>query len=146
MIDREAIVREAMEWIGTPWHHEAAVRGAGVDCAKLILAVFVNCGLVSPFEVEQYSMQWALHRDRERFLETLCRYGQEIDMPLPGDVVVFRQGRLYSHGAIVVRWPMIIHADNLYGFVTLENAANTRFHRRKKKFYELLPGKETMNV
>jgi hypothetical protein len=30
--------------------------------------------------------------------------------PKPGDVAVFRYGRTYSHGAIVIAWPRLIHA------------------------------------
>ncbi len=30
---RENIVNEAMQWIRTPWHHQANIKGVGVDCA-----------------------------------------------------------------------------------------------------------------
>lgn len=31
-------------------------------------------------------------------------------MPLPGDVILCKIGRLFAHGAIVTNWPMIVHA------------------------------------
>ena len=33
------VVAEARQWIGTPYHHQAAVRGVGCDCAGLVLGV-----------------------------------------------------------------------------------------------------------
>ena len=52
-----------------------------------------------------------MHRDAERYMEGLLQYAHEIDgPPEPGDVALFRFGRCYSHGAIVVEWPRLIHA------------------------------------
>ena len=36
---REQIVSEARRWIGTPYHHQAALCGVGVDCVGLIRGV-----------------------------------------------------------------------------------------------------------
>lgn len=36
---RERIVSEARRWIGTPYHHQAALCGVGVDCVGLIRGV-----------------------------------------------------------------------------------------------------------
>lgn len=35
MITREAIVATAGAWIGTPYHHQACVKGRGCDCLGL---------------------------------------------------------------------------------------------------------------
>ena len=62
------MVAEARTWIKTPWRHMAAIKGAGVDCAMLLAAVYVATGLVKPFDPRPYPMDWMLHRDDERFL------------------------------------------------------------------------------
>jgi hypothetical protein len=69
--ERQAVVAEARAWLGTPWHHEARVKGAGVDCGQFLAAVFEACGLVEHVEVEPYPQDWALHRGEERFLKTV---------------------------------------------------------------------------
>ncbi len=54
----------------------------------------------------------------ERYLEGLLRYAREIaGPPLPGDIALFRFGRTFSHGAIVVEWPRLIHAYWAIGVV-----------------------------
>lgn len=107
---RQAVLDEAGTWLGTPWEHNAAVKGGGVDCGRFPLNVYVNCGLVASEAVDDYPIDWALHRDEERYLQMLGRYCSPVGKPLPGDIVVFRFGRSYSHGAIVRDYPLIIHA------------------------------------
>jgi NlpC/P60 family putative phage cell wall peptidase len=108
---RAAVVTEAKTWIGTPFHHAARVRSAGVDCLMLLAEVYERAGVVAgrinpPF----YVPDWHLHRDAERYMEGLLRYARPVDAPEPGDIALFRFGRTYSHGAIVIKWPRLIHA------------------------------------
>lgn len=112
---RAAVVAEARSWIGTPYHHEARVKGrqGGVDCAQLLIGVFSapGVGLIEPMSVPHYPPDWHLHRDAERYLGTVLQHAYEIPgPPLPGDVVVWRFGRCFSHGAIVIEWPLIVEA------------------------------------
>lgn len=51
MITRAEIVAEARSWIGTPWLHQASVRGAGCDCIGLIVGVGAALGVPE-------AMQW----------------------------------------------------------------------------------------
>ena len=58
-----------------------------------------------------YVPDWHMHRDAERYMEGLLGYARPIEgPPLPGDIALFRFGRVFSHGAIVVEWPRLIHA------------------------------------
>ncbi len=108
---RAAIVAEAERWLGTPFHHQGRVKRAGVDCAMLLAEVFERCGCVPHVEAGYYPPDWHMHRDAERYLEKLLPYASEIaGPPEPGDVAVFRFGRTFSHGAIAVAWPRLIHA------------------------------------
>jgi NlpC/P60 family putative phage cell wall peptidase len=36
MTTREQIVAAARGWLGTPYHHQASVKGVGCDCLGLI--------------------------------------------------------------------------------------------------------------
>ncbi len=111
--ERAAVVTEARRWLGTPYHHEARVKGpqGGVDCAQLLIGVFSAVGLIEPPAIEHYPPDWHLHRSAERYLATVLDHAREIEgPPLPGDVALWRFGRCFSHGAIVVDWPLVIHA------------------------------------
>lgn len=108
---RASVVREAESWIGTPFHHAARVKGAGVDCLMLLAEVYERAGIVVRVEPPFYVPDWHLHRDAERYREGLLHYARAIEgPPLPGDIALFRFGRTFSHGAIVTRWPRLIHA------------------------------------
>ncbi|MBC2668759.1 C40 family peptidase [Novosphingobium piscinae] len=117
---RAAIVAEAMSWIDTPYHHHARIKGVGVDCAQLPAAVYHAVGLIPDLQPE-YSPQWMLHRDEEQYLAWVRPHAREIerDQLEPGDLVMWKFGRTYSHSAIVIERPTIIHAVNRAGRVEL---------------------------
>jgi NlpC/P60 family putative phage cell wall peptidase len=123
---REKIVAEAQSWLGTKWHHEGRVKGAGVDCAQFLIGVYVAAGLVPEFQTSHYPPDWHLHRDERRFLSYLLQYAVPVgadDTPQPGDIVMFRYGRHAAHGSIVIGWPVIIHAWRDVGAVTLTDVS-----------------------
>lgn len=98
---RARVVAEARRWIGTPYHPGADIHSVGVDCGMLLVRVFVDTGLVPPFDPRPYPQDWHIHRDDERYLGFLFGRTREVAGPEPGDIVMFRQGRAYSHGGIV---------------------------------------------
>jgi len=119
---RANAVREARRWIGTPYHEQADVLGVGVDCGMSLVRVFVDTGLVPAFDPRPYPRDWMMHRDDERYLDVVrALAARELDLavetPAAGDVVVWKHGRTFSHGAIVTGapgtlsgWPWIVHA------------------------------------
>lgn len=116
----QQIVAEARKWLGTPYHHSADVLGVGVDCAMLLVRVFCDLGLVTPFDPRPYPPDWHLHRSEERFLSGVLSYADEVTVPQPGDVVLFKLGRCLSHGGVietVASEPVMIHADMAAGKV-----------------------------
>jgi hypothetical protein len=111
-IQRDNIVREAHSWVGTPYHNQGDIKRIGVDCGMLLVRVFVDAGLCEPFDPRPYSDDWYLHRSEERYLGFVFDRTKETSVPMPGDVMVFRYGRCYSHGGVVTcSTPLtIVHA------------------------------------
>jgi cell wall-associated NlpC family hydrolase len=109
---RAALVAEAKTWLGTPWHHRARVKGVGVDCAQFLIGVYAGAGLIEGFDTGDYPRDWHIHRDEERFLPFVQRFAAEIPEAdaKPGDVILVKIGRVFSHGAILLDWPQAIHA------------------------------------
>jgi cell wall-associated NlpC family hydrolase len=46
MEERLRVVRVAQSWLGTPYHHHAALRGVGVDCAYLLIEVYAEAEVI----------------------------------------------------------------------------------------------------
>lgn len=110
--DRQAaIVAEVESWLSTPYHHGAALKGIGVDCAMLPVRVFGALGLLPPIDPRPYPHDWMLHRDDERYLSWVERFADRVDIPAPGDLVLFRVGRCLAHGGIVIGPDLMVHAD-----------------------------------
>ncbi len=107
---RGAVLGEAQSWLGTPYHHMGRVRGAGTDCLMLLAEIYTAVGIISPVSVPFYPPDWHLHRSAERYLEGILAYAREIALPEPGDAALFKFGRCFAHGAVVVGWPRLIHA------------------------------------
>ena len=127
--DRAAIVAEAKTWIGTPYAHRQRLKGVGVDCAGMPLETYAKVGVIPPTDVGEYSAQWHLHRSRELYLEWVRLFGTEIPVSevKPGDFMVFRFGRTFSHGAIVIDMPgpIVIHAYAPARKVTIDDVSIT---------------------
>ncbi len=142
---RAAVVAEARKWMLTPYRHCADIRGVGVDCGMLIVRVFVDLGLTPPFDPRPYDPDWMIHRDDEKYLGFFTRRCAPVRQPQPGDIVLFRYGRSYSHGGIVTQSDPIalIHAYHDAGCVIEEhltrNPALTD-PRRKLAYFSIWAG------
>ena len=120
---RIQVVQEAMTWLRTPHHPCTRSKGAGVDCFQLVLAVYAAVGLIPDLPLVPYPYDFHMHMKVELILTKIERFAHKIPgPPLPGDLVLYRDGPFVNHGAIVVEWPTIIHATRECGMVTLDNA------------------------
>lgn len=124
LIDRYAVVTEARTWLGTPFHHQARLKGVGVDCVGLVIGVARSLGLVAPdFDVQPY----ARLPDGHSLMALATQHLQRLDVPAKaptlqaGDVVVVsfdadpqHFGVLgdYRHGGL-----SLIHAHSISGRV-----------------------------
>ena len=133
---RLAVIEEAQRWLGTPYHHMGRVKGAGTDCLMMLAEVYEVAGVVPHLEVPFYSPDWHLHRDAEHYLEGMTRYAREIaGPPQPGDVALFKFGRCFAHGVIVLEWPRLIHAWHNAG-VLCADATQPHLAGRPVRFFD----------
>jgi NlpC/P60 family putative phage cell wall peptidase len=105
MIERHAIVQAARGWLGTPWVHQACLKGVGSDCIGLVAGVarelripeaaaFFNDG-----EIRGYGRQpnpKMLLRACDRYLDHASRSDADY-----GDIVLIRFDTDPMHFAIV---------------------------------------------
>ena len=138
---RAAVVAEAKSWLNTPFHHMGRIRGAGVDCLMLLAEVYEAGGIAPHVEPGYYPPDWYQHRDEERYLAGLLCHVAEVPgpperLPRPGDIVVMRMGRTFSHGAIVIQWPRLIHAYHNARAVVYGDAGNVPFRGRELRFFD----------
>jgi len=130
---RLAVVEEALTWIGTPYHHQGRIKGAGVDWGMLPAEVYAAVGVIEPIETPDYQPDFHLHRGEERYLGLVEAHAVRVEGrdPLPGDLALFRYGRVISHGAIVIAWPLVVHSYITAGGVVLDDAeANLDLRKR----------------
>lgn len=145
-VERQRVIAVAQSYLRTPYHHAGRVKGVGVDCLTLLALVYSESGLIDTPEIPHYPPDWHLHRSTERYLNGLLQYTREVPVPQPGDIALWRFGRAFSHGAIVIQWPQIIHAYVGSGCVledanravwlrTVGESAQNRGKEREIKFF-----------
>ena len=130
---RQQVLKEAREWIGTPYQHQCRAKGVGCDCAGLIIGVGKVIGL---FDVPDYEIKAFTNYSRlpnpKRMGYLLNKYLVRIDTPKHGDIV-WMQWRedLPMHLGILSDTGTLIHAENEVGKVAehrITPAWKKRFH------------------
>ena len=105
-ITREAIVAEAASWLGTPYRHQASLKGVGCDCLGLLRGVWRAFFCDEPEAMPAYTPDWAEARGAETLAEAAARHMTAIDVKEAGagDVLLFRwRANLPAkHAAILV--------------------------------------------
>jgi cell wall-associated NlpC family hydrolase len=118
---RARVVAIALEWERTPYVHQGRIKGKCADCT-FPAKVYEEAGLMPAIEIPQYGPQAHLNRQAAPYIFIVERHAKreitEKDA-LPGDLVMFRIARTWSHSAIIIDsgWPHVIHADIAARFV-----------------------------
>lgn len=104
-ITRAAVVAEARTWIGTPYHHQARVKGVGVDCAGVLIGVARALGIVAAdFDISGYTREADGHSLLEWCDANMRRLpGQQFMQP--GHAVVVAFDKHPQHLGVVVDYP-----------------------------------------
>ena len=118
------VVTVARGWIGTPYVHQSAVRGAGSDCLGLLRGVWREVLGQEPEAVPAYSMDWSEPQGEERLWAAAARHlvAKPVGDEAPGDVVLFRMrtGSVAKHLGVQGRIgaeASFIHAYTGHGVV-----------------------------
>lgn len=113
-LTRSAIVAEARSWLGTPYAHQASLKGVGADCLGLVRGVWRALVGPEPEKAPAYTPDWAEALGEETLLAAARRHLSEIAIgeAREGDVLLFRLrlGAPAKHAALVSGPGRIIHA------------------------------------
>lgn len=139
---RDAIVEEAISWIGTPFHDDACKKGkdGGVDCARFVAACYIASGATKPFDIEPYTAQWFLHHTEERLKDFVLKFGKQIKESdaKKGDLVLYKIGRAFAHAAIIIDWPNeLIHAHTLSQMVVKGIPDQLDLRGKERQFFSI---------
>jgi NlpC/P60 family putative phage cell wall peptidase len=111
---RTEILRLTRAWLGTPYHHQMSLKGAGTDCLGLVRGVWREIHGNEPQAIPAYSRDWAEASGRETLLDAARLHFIEIDpnQATTGDVLVFRYRATASakHAGILSSPTTMIHA------------------------------------
>lgn len=137
MTPRQTAVNTAWLWIDTPYHHRGRVLGSGCDCLMLIIESYLAAGLLpSDIEIPDYPQDIMFHSDDSRYVDTVLAYCDEVDQPQPGDLAMWKFGKTWSHAAIALNWPRVIHAYAPYGAVVeMSITDDSRLAGRAVRFF-----------
>lgn len=118
MATRTEVVEEARSWLGTPFKHQAGVKGAGTDCLQLVINVADATGLL-----KNQTFDWAALPEYHgyghspaayKLVEGCARFLQPIDRTqvLPGDLILMDFGMGPQHFAFLTEMnpPYILHS------------------------------------
>ncbi len=113
---RRAVVAEARTWIGTPYRHQASLKGVGCDCLGLVRGIFRALHGAEPERVPPYTPDWAEAASDEPLAQAAARHLAVIDKSAfaAGDVLLFRwrAGLAAKHAAIASGAAAMIHAHD----------------------------------
>lgn len=89
----EEAVKVARRWIGTPYVHQASMRGAGTDCLGLVRGVWRDLYGAEPEPVPAYTADWSEPEGIERLWQAALRHMLPVSAKDPievGQVLLFR--------------------------------------------------------
>ena len=132
---QDEIVAAARGWLGTPYRHQAARRGAGCDCLGLVRGVWREVVGDEPERPPAYSVDWSEPAREEVLWAAALRHLRARPVPyeVPGDVILFRMrtGAVAKHLGICTRAgrdARFVHAYSGHGVV--ESALSEPWRRR----------------
>lgn len=108
---KKEIIKTAREWIDTPYHHQARLRGVGVDCIGLVIGVCWELKLID-FDYNNYNRT----PDSTMMMQIIQEHCTSTDTPEAGDLLVFRIRRNPQHCGLMTDTG-IIHAYESVGKV-----------------------------
>lgn len=126
MKTRAALIAEALTWQGTPFHHQAALKGVGCDCIGLVRGALGALGI----EAHSVPSNYSRGPDPTALLAAVEASDQLVEIRVadarPGDLLLFRVKRDPRHFALLVDDQTMVHADVSYGVVRVPFSSDWR--------------------
>lgn len=141
----DKVADAALGWVGTPYRHQASVRGAGADCLGVIRGLWREVIGPEPELPPEYTMDW----DEVAGGEVLARVAARWLLPMPpivlfrGAVLLFRMrdGAVAKHLGVVTQAgaaPRFVHAYSGHG--VMESPLSAPWARRVAGVYAFPEG------
>ncbi|RJE81224.1 NlpC/P60 family protein [Paracoccus sp. JM45] len=120
-----AVVDAARQWLGTPYVHQASVKGSGADCLGLIRGVWRDLHGDEPEAPPAYTADWAECNSAEVLQDAAMRHLVPVardDDWQAGQVLLFRmrQGAIAKHLGILSQTgpeARFLHAYTYHGVI-----------------------------
>lgn len=111
---RDEFIAQARTWLGTPFHHQARLKGVGVDCIGLLTGVAEEFGM----DVSNIPSAYSRAPDVDMLFREIAQSGhlERTSTPAPGDVVFFRVFGQPTHFGLLTE-NGFLHADASFGVV-----------------------------
>ncbi len=143
-LTRSLIVAETRTWIGTPYQHQASLKGIGCDCLGLVRGVWRAVVGAEPEQTPPYAPGWAEAASGEEALAAAAArhlIAIELNDFREGDVLLFRwrSHMPAKHAAIVTSADTMVHAHD--GAAVAE-VALAPWWRRRLAYAFRFPGVE----
>ncbi|MGH8585287.1 MAG: NlpC/P60 family protein [Gammaproteobacteria bacterium] len=128
MRTRADVVAVARTWLGTPYHHQASIKGVGADCIGFVKGVALEAGLITQEMAEglpiDYSRQQTGGRLRRIMGDLLIAVpSSEV---LPADVFLMRIAGEDSHIGLYTDLGIIHCHSDVKGVVEQRLDSDTR--------------------
>lgn len=130
------IVALARGWIGTPYLHQASLKGAGADCLGLLRGVWREAFGHEPETVPAYTPDWSEPSGEEVLWRAAVRHLAVVDASVPikaGQVLLFRmhEGAVAKHLGIAAETGEAVSFIHAYtGHGVIESQLSQPWRRR----------------
>lgn len=114
MTTRAEFIAQTLTWLKTPYHHQARLKGVGVDCIGLLVGVADELGI----DTSNVPINYTRAPDPAQLFAALHETGHVAPAAVsaPGDIVLFRIGRQPTHFGLLTDYGFV-HADHHFGVV-----------------------------
>lgn len=117
------VIAEARRWIGTPYHHQATLRGVGCDCLGLVRGIWRKVVGPEPIAMPNYSPAWDEVSKRDDMANLFAEHLAAADRaPIAGDVILFRMRpeAVAKHCGVMVSASTFVHSHTGRGTVEID--------------------------
>ncbi|MCA2373646.1 C40 family peptidase [Agrobacterium genomosp. 3 str. CIP 111-78] len=87
------VLAVAQGWIGTPYRHQASLKGVGCDCLGLVRGIWRELYGAEPELLPPYAPDWAERGGEDRLMAAAKRHFVPLpgmEQAQPGDLLLFR--------------------------------------------------------